>query len=325
MERTRKLAMVAATFFLAAATGQYMQNSAPPRKARSEVPHVVAQVVPVPRRHAPMLRIEPAVTEAAAATLPEPPALPGLPDALPVALRLPVDAGTAVAVAAAPACDPHLTLAAAPAAMLSLVLEARCNASERVVILSDGLSFTALTSDAGGLRLTLPAMRDPAQVTVRFPGGQRVTAGADVPQLAQVSRVAVQWEGPDAFRLDALEFGAAFGSAGDVSPDAPRVPSAPGRARGGYMKLLGDASVPLPMLAQVYTVPKALSAAGKVALQVSAPVTEKTCGRELLGQMVVAGGDASYIELAMPGCDEGAMGQSVALTGLAPTIAVAAR
>lgn len=324
MERTRKIAMVAATFFLAAATGQYMQSNAP-RQDPSAIPHVVAAA----RGQAPVLRVQDTAAEASP-SLPSAPAVPVLPALMPVVFDLPQDAGAApalaLAVAAAASCDPKLTLTPAPGAMLSLALEAACNGSERVVILADGLSFTGLTSDQGKLALSLPAMRDPARVTVRFAGGATVTAGAEVPELEQVNRVAVQWMGQDAFRLTALEFGADYGSAGAVSAENPRVPVAPAAARGGFLTVLGDASVVLPMLAQVYTVSKVLDTAGAVALEVEAPVTAATCGREMIGQMLVAGGaEASDVSLAMPDCEPAAMGQSVALEGLAPVLAVASR
>jgi hypothetical protein len=310
MDRKRKFAMIAATFFLAAATGQYMQSNAP-RRAALQVPHVVARMAPMAR--------------AARFTPPSARPVPVLPSARPVALDLPQDAGTRpIGLAAAePSCTPKLRLSPAPAAMLRLSLDAPCNASERVVIHADGLAFTALTSDQGRLTLALPAMHDPAKVAVRLAGGARATATAAVPALAGLSRVAVQWMGRDAFRIDALEFGAGFGTPGDVSPDNPRGPDA---TDGGFLTDLGDASVPRPMRAEVYTVPKARTTGGKVEVLVQAPVTPGTCGRDLLGQMLTAGAAApADVTLAMPACDPASTGQFVALPGLAPVLQVASR
>jgi hypothetical protein len=226
-------------------------------------------------------------------------------------------------------CDPTLTLAAEPGAMLSLALKAPCNANARVVVLADGLSFTGLTSASGTLSVDLPAMADPARVTVRLAGGTSVTAGADVPDLKAFERVAVQWMGADAFALHALEFGANFGAKGDISAVAPGTPKDPAKADGGFLIALGDGGVNLPMQAEVYSVPKALTAAGQVRIVLDAPVGAATCGRELLGQMLTAtsGGKPvpSDLTLAMPDCDPASFGQFVELPGIVPDLAVASR
>lgn len=328
MDRKRKLAMIAATFLLAAATGQYMQSGRPQRALPPAVPSVVAKTKPP----APM----PAMAVPVVVTTPADAAPPlGLPKSM-MAVPLPTDTvaltlppGEDVPVAPALSCDPSLTLAAKPGAMMSLALAAPCNADARVVILADGLSFTGLTSATGAFAVDLPAMADPARVTVRFAGGTSVTAGANVPDLKAFDRVAVQWIGADAFTLHALEFGADFGARGDVSASAPGTPTDPAKASGGFLTGLGDRSVNLPMQAEVYSVPKALAAGGQVRIVLDAPVGAATCGREMLGQMLIAtpGGKPvpSDLTLAMPECEPANFGQFVELPGVVPALAVAAR
>lgn len=323
MDRTRKLAMIGATFLLAAATGQYMQSGRPQGTQRPAVPSVMAKVppsvpqtlpisVPLDAHPAPMLQ-----TPTVAIPLPTDP----------TAIALPM--GEDVPKVPPPSCDPTLTLAVKPGAMLSLSLMAPCNANARVVILADGLAFTGLTSATGALAVDLPAMADPARVTVRFSGGTTVTAGADVPALQAFDRVGVQWIGPDAFALHALEFGAGFGSKGDVSAAAPRNPGDAALVGGGFLTGLGDATVDLPMQAEVYTIPKALSTAGAVQIVLDAPVRESTCGREMLGQtLTVTPGSkpaTADVTLAMPDCDPTSFGQFVELPGLVPDFMLASR
>lgn len=306
MNRKRQIAMVAATFFLAAATGQYMQTTTP----RPEVPPVVPTIF--------------ATTSASPRPDVTPPVLPGtiMPTSPGVKPSLPNIAPDAAANLPGPAtCEPHLTLTPQPGAMLALSLVAPCHAGERVVILSDDLSFTDLTGADGRLARSIPAMRDPARVTVRFMGGQKVVAATDVPDLTDFHRIAVQWMAPDAFRIDALENGVSFGAPGDISAKTPGQPAAAKRAKGGFLTVLGNASVPMALQAEVYSVPKRLAKRSLVIVE--APVTAKTCGRSLLAQAVVAGHPAQDVNLAMPDCSPANDGQFVALTGLANALAVA--
>lgn len=308
MDRKRQIAMVAATFFLAAATGQYMQTMTPRPAVPPAVPSLVAAPLPAPRPDV----VPPAVPgDVATTTIAHTPALPTL-------------APHAVAsLPAAVTCGAHLSLSPRPGAMLALRLDAPCHAAERVVILSDGLSFTELTTRAGHLALSLPAMRDPATVTVRFMGGDTVTAGANVPALSAFRRMAVQWMAPDAFRIDALEHGASFGDPGDISAGNPGHPVSAKLAKGGFLTVLGNTSVPLPLQAQVYSVPRRL--ARHALVLVEAPVTPETCGRALIAQTLTAGTRpvVQDVRLAMPGCAPANDGQFVALTGLSTATAMA--
>ena len=86
--------------------------------------------------------------------------------------------------------------------------------------------------------------------------------------------------------------------------------------------MLGNGSVDLPMLAEVYTYPEA----GKTEVVVEAEVTEATCGREMLGETILSSRGAIEVQeltLAMPDCL--AMGDILVLKNLAPDTKLANR
>ena len=68
--------------------------------------------------------------------------------------------------------------------------------------------------------------------------------------------------------------------------------------------MLGDDSVDLPMLAEVYTWPT--DPAIDVALQIEAEVTADSCGREMLGELLLSQRgvvEVTDLSMAMPECD----------------------
>ena len=100
----------------------------------------------------------------------------------------------------------------------------------------------------------------------------------------------------DTFQLHAFEKGAGYGQPGDVWSGAPVSPD------GGYLVSLGDPGLDIPMLAEVYTFPTDIPAD----LTIEATVTETTCGRELLGEVLQAQAGkvtVNELTLAMPDCD----------------------
>lgn len=226
------------------------------------------------------------------------------------------------------ACVKTLELVQQPAAMIGLALDASCHPGERVVLRHGGLAVTAKTSSLGTLFVTIPAMNRTGEVSVLFSDGTTAEAAIPVPELAGVRRFAVQWMAEDAFQIHAFEGGADYGMPGHVSAADPHRPGPqkPGLgdpAKGGFLTLMGDDDVTLPMLAEVYTFP--LDANAQVDLVVEAAVTEQTCGRELLGETLASvGGDVLVTDLnvAMPGCD--AEGDILVLKNLVPDLKIAA-
>lgn len=220
-------------------------------------------------------------------------------------------------------CVPQIDLVPMPSAMMTLYVHAPCNAGARLVLRYAGLALTVRTDADGMGSFSLPALEHDARVSIAFPDGTQHEARARVDGLAAYDRVAVQWQGNDAFALHAFEFGADFGAPGHVWAEAPATPE----AEGGFLMRLGDASVHWPLMAEVYSFPAGHSAvAGVVELEVEAVVNAATCGREMLGEVLetYGGGPVSVSEvtLAMPDCD-GPDGFLV-LKNLLPTLTIAA-
>ncbi|MEY4872587.1 MAG: hypothetical protein RLZZ563_1917, partial [Pseudomonadota bacterium] len=110
--------------------------------------------------------------------------------------------------------------------------------------------------------------------------------------LADMRRIAVQWMADDRFALNAFEGGADYGQPGHITAGA-----------GPLHVALGDPSVDLPMMAEVYTLP----AKANPRLTIEAAVTATTCGRELIGETLFSeGGKVTVAELtmALPDCDD---------------------
>lgn len=327
MDRNGKLAIVVATVALAAFSGHLMQQG------RGGSATAGAQPAAVMAGPAQAMAAE-APPPAAAAEIALPAAAPAprlvaardgagldLPlDSLPVAdvilaaaptARLPASAADTMPPAparAAPACTPALSLSAEPGAMIALALAAPCAPLARVVVRHEGLAFTARTDAEGALALSLPALAVQARVRATLPGNDWVAAEVAVPEAARMLRVGLQWMGPDHFELHAFEGGAGWDDAGHV-----RAGSAPGM---GTVVSLGTGEVERPLFAEIYSLPR--DRAAEVRLQVEAPVTAATCGREMLAETIAMRGAApvTLVDLAvtMPECD--ALGDFVVLPGL---------
>ena len=348
MQVKRRAVMVGTTFFLAAATGHLMQNgdiiserlqgvreAKAPQAAPAPAPAVAVNQVKAPDIiAAPVVQSSAAETAFSAAvltaasktdtlikTLPDFPAVQPSPfspakvlaarmDALDSRYERPeTDADAAYSVFGI-ACTPStMTLEPGARAMLKLALTASCYPNESVRVSHAGLNFAVATDIGGEMELVMPAMASEALVEVHFGSVEKVSAQQSVSGLDALSRVAVQWEGPDALHLNAYENGATFGEAGHVSSAHPR-----GRATslGGFLTLLGDSEIEQPMLAEVYTAPEGTKLD---ALVLEAVVTEGNCGQTITGQTLRVRPDgepeASEVSFAMPDCD--AVGDYLAL------------
>lgn len=335
-DRTRRLMRVFAILAVAAAAGQLVQSVNAARERSAALPrpqgleHVAAGPatdalprVVMPASLPPLPGMSPA--DRAAAVLPTAdsvrPMLPG-PEAAPPALSaepgldLP---GTATVAA----CPDALVLRAGPQATIGLSLSAPCHAGERVVVRHAGLAVTGRLGKDGTLSLALPGLAEAAEVSVLFTDGSRAEGTVALPDAAQYRRFAVQWQGADEFQLHAFEEGADEGDPGHVWAGAPHLPVLGQPASGGWMVSLGDASVPLPLHAAVYTFPS--RPGPEPLLVIEAPVTEATCGREMLGETLVAAAgvvQSGDLSLAMPDCS--AVGDILVLNNLAPALKIAA-
>jgi len=190
-------------------------------------------------------------------------------------------------------------------AMVALDIMAPCRPEMQVEIEHAGLVVSAATDAAGLLTLDIPAFETPAFLTVRMADGEEAMVVTGVPDLGDIGRVAVSWQGDQRIELHAFENGAEFGGAGHVSPDAPGSMGATASGTGGFLTPLGDADLPAAHRALVYSYPRTLR--DGLRLSVDVPVHADNCGRQLRAkshQIRPDGGVASQpITLAMPGCD----------------------
>lgn len=265
MDRRRSVILAGAVLGAALAIGQVMQTGA----AESSVTMYSTGAPPQETRPAP-LRIAAATPIAGYAA-----ASPVLPVRLEPAPKQPqADPAPPPAVAESDFCAPMLDVFADDAANLSVTLTAPCQPNRTVVLQHGGLAVTFQTTATGALFVSLPGMDMKGDLSVRFPDGSQVSAQAPMPELANLHRVAVQWMAADRFALRS---------------DSPAV-------------LIGTASGPLPMQAEVVTLPDTAAPF----LSIEAEVTAATCGRELLGEVLTSDGGVvtrADLSLAMPECD----------------------
>jgi len=309
MDRKRQLTLIFAMAGVALGAGHIVQNGIGSAAQVTGAALTPTDVIPVSAgpeaaRPAPLVVAEHAAKPVLTAALTDPlaatPAQPKLPAPI-------VDA-----------CPVTLDLVGEPMAMIGVVLTAPCAPDTRVVLRHAGLAITARTSITGSLFLSLPALDMNGEVTASLKGEDDITGAVAMPALADLRRFGVQWQSDDAFQLHAFENGAAFGAPGHVSA-AVLQGVAPGS---GMMTLLGDATVTLPMLAEVYTYP----ASGMPEVVVEAAVTVRTCGRELLGETISsAAGIATTMELTLATPDCTAIGDILMLNNLVadPTMVAA--
>ncbi|MBN2630541.1 MAG: hypothetical protein JXR75_08375 [Rhodobacteraceae bacterium] len=332
MNLQRKLTLAVATGAVALGAGHFVQNKAANRMA-GDLPTVkVSSVVPVaagpadlaarvPDVHPPVVHVATApVSTVTAGVMPVPDDT--TPERFAPEVLAAVEAMekspplTAEPLpAAVDDCAVQFDLAAQPGAMVGLSLLAPCQPDQRVVLRHAGLAVTGRTSASGALFAALPALTDVAEVTVAFGSGQTVVGMISVPDFAGVRRFAVQWQDADAFQLHALENGAGYDQPGHISAAFTGT-----FGETGVLTVLGDASTALPLLAEVYT----FGPDANAEIVVEAAVTEDTCGREILGETILAGGGSVAITdltLAMPGCD--AVGDILVLKNLAQNMTLA--
>lgn len=235
----------------------------------------------------------------------------------------PPSASLAASLAPADACSIRVEAAPAPAATVDLAVWAPCAPGEALTVSHEGLALRVALDAEGRASLQVPALATPAAFALAA-GGAAAVAMADVPDLSLYDRAVLQWRGAEGPALRARAFGAGPGEVraaglGGLAATPAGVPD--------LVVTLGDATLPSPLMAQVYTDPSGAGRrAGAVSLAVEARVSEATCGRVLEAELIrLAPGAApttTAIALPMPGCE--ALGAWVALDAGVPGLAVAA-
>lgn len=315
MDRKRSIVLGLAILGIAFGAGHMAQG-----KASAVTPQAdgTAQATPTPAVASPVDTLPP--VKAVQAKEPALPLLPVAATAEPLPEPTPQQQ-VQVDPEPAPECPVHLDLVPQDGAMIGVTLVAPCHAEERITLSHGGLAITGRTSATGSLFTALPAMEIGGEVAVGFADGTDQTAAMPMPELADIRRIAVQWMGDDRFALNVFKNGADYGQAGHLTAQPMSMLDGlmePGSAVIG----LGDATVTLPLLAEVYTLP---ADAIPVDLTVESEVTEKTCARELLGEMLDSRNGVVTVQeltLAMPECD--ALGDFIVLNNPLPDLTLAA-
>jgi hypothetical protein len=303
----RGVALLAAAF----AIGEYMQ-SMPTKDTTTK------------------LRIEPTKLETVAAgseavaQMPPPPMkqleAPRLPQA--TITQAPAPVTPQPEVVTADPCAASLELSVAENAMVGITLISACRPNERVVLKHAGLALTAKTTLTGAIFTDLPALEPHAQVEVLFKDGTSISSTIEVPEVVNLRRYAIEWQGDDAFLLHGFENGANFGEAGDINGANPNRPPAGVPAKAGFLSILGDSTTEMPLLAELYTFPTDPKAAAEVVVE--APVIATTCGREMLAETLFSQNGKvarSDLTVAMPECD--AIGDYLVLNNLLADMTIA--
>ena len=226
------------------------------------------------------------------------------------------------------ACE--ITVAARPtaAAMVQLTMDAPCLPNERVTVHHNGMLFTETTSDTGGIDLRVPALTRDSVFILAFANGEGAVAQTIVEEMDQYDRAVLQWKGDIGFQIHAREFGADYGTRGHVWSEEPGDIATAVTGAGGVLTRHGDTSAADPLLAEVYTFPKAASErAGSVALSVEAEVTQANCGLEIEAQSLEVQPDGlirtQNLILPVPDCE--ATGSFLVLNNLLQDLKVAGK
>jgi hypothetical protein len=220
------------------------------------------------------------------------------------------------------ACDPVMTLAAQPGAMVLVEVDAPCLAEQRVTIHHNGLMFTHLTDDQGQMAVVAPALASSAVFIADFSNGDGAVGHVMVPDMMQYERAVAQWRGDLGLELHAREFGADYGVAGHVWSGALQSSAAEAQ-----LVLLGDRDLPESYRADVYTVPAVAGQAGDIHLSVEAEVTATNCNRDIQAEALQWRPNGQLevreLSLAVPGCDT--VGDFLLLKNLLQDLKIAAR
>lgn len=323
MSRKRLVVTIGGTALCALAIGYLMQNAADSglsvqAGARQQLPQQ-AVIAPTPAEIAdenPALELD-----AIAYTSAQPDVRPPRPLSVPA---LDSVGGRDMRIQATTDCPITATVRPAPKASVVLVVEAPCDRNARVTIHHNGMMFSEKTDAAGRLELSIPALSERAIFIAALAGGRGAVASTQVPDLAGVDRIALQWGDNSGFELHALEFGAGYDDPGHVWFGS----GGPAAGSKGWLVRLGRGDMPASQQVDIYTFPSATSvASGTVKLSVEAEITALNCGRDISAQSLELRGGSRLrtreISLSMPDCS--AKGDFLVLNNLVEDLKIASR
>ena len=227
------------------------------------------------------------------------------------------------------ACDIAISTSVRSGAMIALEINAACKPNQRVTIEHAGIAFSVLTDAQGKAAVTLPAMQANAEIKVMFEDQTESRTVVAVPNMDSVVRAGVSWQANMNLDLNAIEFGAAIGSEGYVTPASPRDYRSSRVKGGGYLVLLGDKSLDHGALAEVYTMPTIRNQKrGTIAMSIVISDVAPVCGQTISAKTVRSrdGGSAGIrnIRFTVPSCTTIISGP-IALPGAIDDIRLAGR
>lgn len=133
------------------------------------------------------------------------------------------------------AAPPSMTLDIRRAAVTGIILSAPCHAGTIATLSYAGMEFAISLDGRGEGRILTLGFADSTPALITFDDGEKLDFDLPFRGIDRVTRVAMVWEAPVALGLNALEFGAAPGSAGHVHAGNPRDFAQARRSHGGFL------------------------------------------------------------------------------------------
>jgi len=258
-------------------------------------------------------------------------AAPTLDTVQPIPAALPSDISDAAPEALTPRmdCDMAMKADVRNASFVHLSLHAPCHGGSQVTIHHSGMMFSETVPASGTWQITMPALMENAVFIAAFPDGEGAVAQIDVPGVAQVDRVVLQWQGQAGLELHAREFGANYGDTGHRYHSRAGEMSAFRAGETGQMQRIGGASGAYitgdALVAEVYSFPRGEAAQdGLIDLSVEAEVTVYNCGLQIDAQTLELRDGTIVTQdltLAMPACDT--IGSFIVLNNLVQDLKIA--
>ncbi len=225
-------------------------------------------------------------------------------------------------------CNPQISASAAPGALVWLKIQAPCHPNSRVELRHGKLIVTFKTDHIGNLATLVPVFEQNARFSIKIGASVARKLVVNVPDLAGMDRVGIQWRGAFPVTVQAVEFGTTLSAKRYLRADQPENIARILRKNTGFLLRLGDDSVENPAMAVVYSLPRGKSAkTGVIDFIVSATATNASCGRAQViqsfrskaGRLIGASG----LLYKMPAC--GAKTQSIVLKHVVRDLVVAAK
>lgn len=204
-------------------------------------------------------------------------------------------------------CGQSLQAEAGDLAIITLTIADPCRPNTSMRIAHGGLQFTVETDITGGAEVAVPALQNPADITLTQLSGETQTIWTSVSDLERYHRVALFWraETPMALRAEIRS---------GQSPQTVLTSTRPGQpsdvldGTGAYLMALGDRAAGAPILAEVFTAPRdAVGPPRRVRFYLDVTVDAETCGTVAQGGIsqtgMFGGASGMSLEVPLPDCE----------------------